>query len=86
LLIAGRFRLIERISHGTFAEVWKAADHHGAPPGRLVALKLLLPSARGDPERPWEPVMREVEASARMGPHPNVLRPGPCCRHVISRR
>ena len=73
MLIADRFRLVERISYGTFADVWKAVDTQSAPPGRLLALKLIRPSARGDSGRPWEPVLREVEASLRMGPHPHVL-------------
>lgn len=72
-LLAGRFELGTRLGDGTFAEVWQATDH-AAPGGpRLVALKIFRPVRNGD-SGGWEPLDREVAISARLAPHPHVVK------------
>jgi non-specific serine/threonine protein kinase len=75
MLIAGRFRLMRRLGHGTFADVWVAEDEQIASGAREVAIKIFRPLARDDGAIPWEPVRREIVAGARMTPHKGVLRP-----------
>src|SRR5437763_6923434 len=61
-LIAGRYRLDERLGRGGMSEVWCATD---IELGRRVALKLLAPNA--DNAR----FEREARAVASLG-HPNI--------------
>src|SRR5215207_3740290 len=62
-LIAGRYRLDERLGASPMAEVWSAWDEEL---GRRVAVKLL--SVGGDPAR----FEREARAAAALS-HPNVV-------------
>ncbi|MEU9835388.1 protein kinase [Streptosporangium sp. NPDC048047] len=66
-LIAGRYRLVERIGQGAGAEVWRAYDH------RLdvaVAVKILDPPAGGAAAA--ERFTREMRAAAQIV-HPNTV-------------
>ncbi|MFF0306528.1 protein kinase [Streptosporangium sp. NPDC004379] len=66
-LIAGRYRLVERIGQGAGAEVWRAYDH------RLdvaVAVKILDPPAGGAAAA--ERFAREMRAAAQIV-HPNTV-------------
>ncbi|MEU6738310.1 serine/threonine-protein kinase [Streptosporangium sandarakinum] len=66
-LIAGRYRLVERIGRGAVAEVWRGYDH------RLdvaVAVKILDPSAGGAAAA--ERFAREIRAAAQIV-HPNTV-------------
>lgn len=71
-LIAGRYRLVERIGHGGMGTVWQAEDE---VLGRNVAFKKLhLPPRLDDSERDtlFERTRREARSAARIA-HPNVV-------------
>jgi serine/threonine-protein kinase len=72
-LLAGRFALGARLGDGTFAEVWQATDHAGLGGPRLVALKIFRPVRNGGADT-WDPLEREVAVSARLAPHPQVVK------------
>ena len=64
----GDFRLVERVGHGGFGEVYRAWDPRLE---REVALKLLLPgSVSGDEE--YRALLREARALASLQ-HPNIV-------------
>ena len=64
----GDFRLIARVGHGSFGEVYRAWDPHLE---RDVALKLLLPgSVSGD--EAYRSLLREARALASVQ-HPNIV-------------
>jgi eukaryotic-like serine/threonine-protein kinase len=64
----GRFRLVARVGHGSFGEVYRAFDPDLE---REVALKLLLPgSVGGDDE--YRAILREARALAAVQ-HPNIV-------------
>lgn len=64
----GDFRLVERVGHGGFGEVYRAWDPQLE---REVALKLLLPgSVSGDEE--YRALLREARALASLQ-HPNIV-------------
>lgn len=72
LLIAGRYRLLERIGAGGMGHVWRGRDERL---GRTVAVKLLhspvgLPEAEADTAR--QRAMREARITARLQ-HPNAV-------------
>ncbi|MGO4598887.1 serine/threonine-protein kinase [Terrabacter sp. 2RAF25] len=72
LVIAGRYRLLERIGAGGMGHVWRARDERL---GRTVAVKLLhspvgLPDAEADMAR--QRAMREARITARLQ-HPNAV-------------
>ncbi|KUL29733.1 serine/threonine-protein kinase [Actinoplanes awajinensis] len=67
-LIAGRYRLRERLGHGGMSVVWRADDD---VLGRQVALKVLSAALAGDPE-----LRRQIRAEARAAAglrHANVV-------------
>lgn len=66
-LLAGRYRLIDRIGAGGMSVIWRAKDE---TLDRLVALKILDPVLAGD-ERLRELARREAWAVARLN-HPDV--------------
>ncbi|MDI1462369.1 protein kinase [Catellatospora sp. KI3] len=66
-LLAGRYRLIDRIGAGGMSVIWRAKDE---TLDRLVALKVLDPVLAGD-ERLRELARREAWAVARLN-HPDV--------------
>lgn len=71
-LIAGRYRLVERIGRGGMGTVWQAEDQ---VLGRHVAVKKLhLPPRLEDSERArlFERTRREARSAARIA-HPNVV-------------
>lgn len=72
-LLAGRFALHRMLGDGTFAEVWSATDRAAKGTPREVALKIFRP-VKGGERHAWDPVEREVAASLRMPPHPNVVK------------
>src|ERR1019366_8610740 len=64
----GDFRLLARVGHGAFGEVYRAWDPHLQ---REVALKLLLPgSVSGD--EAYQSLLREARALASVQ-HPNIV-------------
>jgi eukaryotic-like serine/threonine-protein kinase len=64
----GKFRLVARVGHGSFGEVYRAWDPDLE---REVALKLLLPgSVGGDDE--YRAILREARALAAVQ-HPNIV-------------
>jgi serine/threonine-protein kinase len=64
----GEFRLLERVGHGGFGEVYRAWDPRLE---REIALKLLLPSSvSGDEE--YKALLREARALASVQ-HPNIV-------------
>jgi len=64
----GEFRLLERVGHGGFGEVYRAWDPRLE---REIALKLLLPSSvSGDDE--YKALLREARALASVQ-HPNIV-------------
>jgi serine/threonine-protein kinase len=65
----GRYRLLRRIGKGGMGEVWRA---HDRAIRRDVALKLLSPDHRNDPDRVAR-FEREIEATAELT-HPNTVR------------
>ncbi|MEV6401144.1 serine/threonine-protein kinase, partial [Streptomyces sp. NPDC051907] len=71
-LVAGRYRLLERIGSGGMGTVWRAEDE---VLGRHVALKKLhVPPHLSDDERAtlYERTRREARSAARIA-HPNVV-------------
>src|ERR1700689_3211697 len=64
----GDFRLLERVGHGGFGEVYRAWDPRLE---REVALKLLLPTSGGGDEE-YRALLREARALASVQ-HPNIL-------------
>ncbi|MGC2300488.1 MAG: protein kinase [Acidobacteriaceae bacterium] len=64
----GDFRLLERVGHGGFGEVYRAWDPRLE---REVALKLLLPTSVGGDEE-YRALLREARALASVQ-HPNIL-------------
>ncbi|WP_254878506.1 serine/threonine-protein kinase [Streptomyces sp. NA04227] len=71
-LVAGRYRLLERIGAGGMGTVWRAGDELL---GRDVALKKLhVPPhlSDGERERLYERTRREARSAARIA-HPNVI-------------
>src|SRR5688500_18627737 len=66
-LLAGRYRLIDRLGSGGMAVIWRA---HDETLERLVAVKVLDLSLAGD-VRMRELVRREAWAAARLN-HPDV--------------
>lgn len=64
----GDFRLVERVGHGGFGEVYRAWDPHLE---REVALKLLLPGSVSD-DADYRSLLREARALASVH-HPNVV-------------
>ncbi len=70
-VIANRYRLVERLGHGTFGQVFLAHDLKFTTP-RPVALKLLHPKFLNEPGM-REDFLREANNMARFN-HPNILR------------
>ncbi|TJZ52968.1 serine/threonine protein kinase [Streptomyces piniterrae] len=71
-LVAGRYRLVERIGQGGMGTVWRARDE---VLGRQVAVKRLHVSAQLEPDElatRHERTTREAQAAARIN-HPNVV-------------
>ena len=68
-MLAGRFRLVERVASGGIGTVWRATDLELE---RSVAIKLLHPHLAQRPDVA-ERFRMEALATARLG-HPNVLR------------
>ncbi|MEU9489514.1 serine/threonine-protein kinase [Streptomyces decoyicus] len=71
-LVAGRYRLVERIGQGGMGTVWRAQDE---VLGRQVALKRLHVAPHLDADelaRRYERTTREAQAAARIN-HPNVV-------------
>ncbi|HEX5400973.1 MAG TPA: protein kinase [Pseudonocardiaceae bacterium] len=66
-LIAGRYRLIERLGGGAMGEVWRAHDERL---DRTVAVKQLLPGAAA--KQSGERAMREARNAARLQ-HPHAV-------------
>jgi eukaryotic-like serine/threonine-protein kinase len=64
----GSFRLLARVGHGSFGEVYRAWDPHLE---REVAVKLLLPVSVGD-EDDYRAILREARALAAVQ-HPNIV-------------
>jgi eukaryotic-like serine/threonine-protein kinase len=64
----GSFRLLARVGHGSFGEVYRAWDPHLE---REVAVKLLLPASVGD-EDDYRAILREARALAAVQ-HPNIV-------------
>ena len=64
----GSFRLLARVGHGSFGEVYRAWDPHLE---REVAVKLLLPASVGD-EEDYRAILREARALAAVQ-HPNIV-------------
>jgi len=64
----GDFRLLERVGHGGFGEVYRAWDPRLE---REVALKLLLPNSVGGDEE-YRALLREARALASVQ-HPNIV-------------
>ena len=67
-LIAGRYRLVERLGRGGMSVVWRADDD---VLGREVAIKVLSPALAGDPELHRQ-IRAEARAAARLR-HANVV-------------
>ncbi|MEU9112601.1 protein kinase [Streptomyces sp. NPDC048483] len=71
-LVAGRYRLVERIGQGGMGTVWRARDE---VLGRQVAVKRLHVSPQLEPDElatRYERTTREAQAAARIN-HPNVV-------------
>ncbi|MEV0369993.1 serine/threonine-protein kinase [Streptomyces sp. NPDC050636] len=71
-LVAGRYRLVERIGQGGMGTVWRARDE---VLGRQVAVKRLHVSVQLEPDElatRHERTTREAQAAARIN-HPNVV-------------
>ncbi|WP_367129317.1 serine/threonine-protein kinase [Saccharothrix sp. HUAS TT1] len=68
-LVAGRYRLVERIGAGAMGVVWRAFDDHL---GRTVALKHLVVPAGVDPAEAARRAAREGRIAARVQ-HPNAV-------------
>ncbi|MFJ6786566.1 serine/threonine-protein kinase [Streptomyces angustmyceticus] len=71
-LVAGRYRLVERIGQGGMGTVWRARDE---VLGRQVAIKRLHVAPHLDADelaRRYERTTREAQAAARIN-HPNVV-------------
>ncbi|SES48142.1 Serine/threonine protein kinase [Streptomyces sp. yr375] len=71
-LIAGRYRILDRIGRGGMATVWRAHDHQL---GRQVAVKKLHPQPHLDDDELatlFERARREAHSAARIS-HPNVV-------------
>nr|WP_030981133.1 serine/threonine-protein kinase [Streptomyces sp. NRRL S-1813] len=71
-LVAGRYRLVERIGQGGMGTVWRARDE---VLGRQVAVKRLHVAPHLDADelaRRYERTTREAQAAARIN-HPNVV-------------
>jgi tetratricopeptide (TPR) repeat protein len=64
----GSFRLLARVGHGSFGEVYRAWDPHLE---REVAVKLLLPASVGG-EEDYRAILREARALAAVQ-HPNIV-------------
>ena len=64
----GSFRLLARVGHGSFGEVYRAWDPHLE---REVAVKLLLPASVGG-EDDYRAILREARALAAVQ-HPNIV-------------
>jgi tetratricopeptide (TPR) repeat protein len=64
----GSFRLLARVGHGSFGEVYRAWDPHLE---REVAVKLLLP-ASVEGEEDYKAILREARALAAVQ-HPNIV-------------
>jgi len=64
----GSFRLLARVGHGSFGEVYRAWDPHLE---REVAVKLLLP-ASVEHEEDYRAILREARALAAVQ-HPNIV-------------
>jgi eukaryotic-like serine/threonine-protein kinase len=64
----GSFRLLGRVGHGSFGEVYRAWDPHLE---REVAVKLLLPASVGG-EDDYRAILREARALAAVQ-HPNIV-------------
>ena len=62
-VVAGRFRLVEELGSGTFAEVWRAVDEGlGVASDRVVVLKMFRPVQRPDGAS-WPEFRSEVAAA-----------------------
>ena len=72
-VVAGRYRLIERLGHGGMGVVWRARDE---VLGREVAVKeILVPTAVASPDElagPARRALREARAAARLR-HPAIV-------------
>src|SRR3712207_7061155 len=71
-LVAGRYRLLERIGGGGMGAVWLGRDELL---DRQVAVKQVLPAAGVDPETTDQqrlPALREGRVPARLG-HPHAI-------------
>ena len=71
--IAGRFRLIERVAHGAFADVYAATDEHADRTlGQLIAIKRLQPALRQETDARAR-FEREGELLERLHATPGVV-------------
>src|SRR5262245_51005490 len=66
-LLAGRYRLVDRLGAGGLSVVWRGCDE---VLGRLVAVKVLPPSTSADPSFRRR-LRAEAQAAARLS-HPNI--------------
>jgi serine/threonine protein kinase len=79
-VLAGRYRLVERLAVGGMGEVWKASMHGPAGFERAVAVKLLHAAHEGEAER-VEMFLDEARMTALLD-HPNIVQTIELGRHA----